>query len=98
MAGDSSMDTRGAGAAAPNDSSTAPLSARDRAALDRARGTRLPLILVLLSLAFAVLLPQLSQRRITTLRNEVNLYADPARQRLTATQLYLMRGVGQRRG
>lgn len=98
MAGDSSMDTRGPGAAAPSDSTTAPLSAGDQAALDRGRGTRLPLVFVLLSLTFAVLLPQLSQRRTTRLRNEVNLYADPARQRLTAIQLYLTRGVTFRRG
>lgn len=98
MAGDSSMDTRGPGAAAPSNSSTAPLSARDRAALERARGTRLPLVLVLLSLTFAVLLPQLSQRRTTRLRNEINLFADPARQRLTLVQLYLTRGVTYRRG
>src|SRR5262249_420625 len=55
------------------------------------------LVFVLISLALAVLLPQLSQRRITALRNEVNLYADPARQRVTAIQLYLAKGIGQRR-
>jgi PAS domain S-box-containing protein len=84
-------------AAAFNEASNASLSPRDRAALDRTRGTWLPLVFVLLSLALAVLLPQLSQRRITALRNEVNLYADPARQRVATIQLYLTRGIAQRR-
>jgi PAS domain S-box-containing protein len=79
------------------DASNASLSPRDRAALNRARATWLPLVFVLLSLALAVLLPQLSQRRITTLRNEVNLYADPARQRVADIQLHLARGIAQRR-
>src|SRR6185312_11662035 len=90
------MDRRGSAPPTPTESSG--LSARDRAALARGRGTRLPLILVLLSLTFAVVLPQLSQRRVTTLRNEINLYADPAHQELTAIQLYLTRGAQQRRG
>ena len=94
------METRGLGGppTAPNESSASHLSAGDRAALAKATGTRLPLVLVLLSLAFAVLLPQLSQHRVAALRNEVNSYADPARQELTAVQLYLTRGGQQRRG
>jgi PAS domain S-box-containing protein len=94
------MDIRGLGAppTAPSESSTAQLSAGDRDALARARGTRLPLVLVLIALTFAVLLPQLSQRRVTALRNEINAFADPARQELTAIQLYLTRGGQQRRG
>jgi hypothetical protein len=31
------------------------------------------------------------------IRNEVNLYADPARQRVANIQLYLTRGIAQRR-
>ncbi len=94
------MDTRGLGAPPPaaSESSTSDLSARDRATLAQPRGTRLPLVLVLLSLAFAVLLPQLSQHRVNAIRNEINLYADPARQELTAIQLFLTRGAQQRRG
>jgi PAS domain S-box-containing protein len=91
------MERRGQAPTDSYDGPTSPLSSRDQAALKRARGTRLPLVFVLLSLAFAVVLPQLSQRRVRTLRDEINLYADPARQQLTAIQLYLTRGVTQRR-
>lgn len=84
-------------AAAAPDHAGASLSPRDRATLNRARGTWLPLVFVVLSLALAVLLPQLSQRRINALRNEVNLFADPARQRVADIQLYLTRSIAQRR-
>ena len=83
--------------AAINEASNAALSPHDRATLTRARGTWLSLVFVLLSLGLAVLLPQLSNRRITALRSEVNLYADPARQRVAVIQLYLSRGISQRR-
>jgi len=89
------MEPRGQEPTGTHDATTSPLSERERAALERARGTRLPLVFVLVSLAFAVLLPQLSQRRVRTLRDEVNLYADPARQQLTAIQLYMTRGATQ---
>src|SRR4051812_13539747 len=94
------MNTRGLGAGPPepSGSSTSPLSEQDRAVIARARGTRLPTVFVLLSLAFAVLLPQLSQRRVAKLRNEISGYTDPARQRLTSVQLYLTRGAAQQRG
>src|SRR4051812_31338417 len=96
-AGGSLMERRVQEPSTTDDRSTSALSPRDRAALSRARGTRLPLVFVLVSLAFAVLLPQLSQRRVRTLHDEINLYADPARQELTAIQLYLTRGTTQRR-
>jgi PAS domain S-box-containing protein len=99
MAGTGSLrGTPGTAAGRRETSTTAPLSERERAALRRARGTRLPLVVVLLCLALAVLLPQLTHRRVATLRDEVNLYADPARQRLTQVQLDLAHGAGQRRG
>ena len=75
-----------------------PLSSRERDALRRGRGTWLPLVLVLLSLALAVLLPRLTQRRIARLRNDINEVADPARLRIAEIELDLASEGSQRRG
>ena len=87
--------------AAPNGdvpSSAIPLSTSERDALQRGRGTWLPLVLVILSLGLAVLLPRLTQRHIGRLRNDINTVADPARLRVTEIQLDLALEGSQRRG
>src|ERR1051326_2849545 len=75
-----------------------PLSSRERDVLRRGRGTWLPLVLVLLSLALAVVLPRLTQRRIARLRNDINEVADPARLRIAEIELDLALEGSQRRG
>lgn len=72
------------------------LSEREREELRR--GTRLPLILVIVTLVVAVLLPRFSQRRVARLRDEINNLADPARLRVTGIQLDLALQGAQRRG
>ena len=72
------------------------LSSTDRKALQR--GTRLPLILVLVTLLIAVALPRFTQRRVGRLRDEINNFADPARLRVTDIQLQLALQGSQRRG
>ena len=62
-----SDDPPGSHPTAPSSAEAPPLSPKERTKLRRARGTRLPLVLVLLSLAFAILLPRVTQRRITRL-------------------------------
>src|SRR5689334_16705803 len=73
-----------------------PLSSSERDALRR--GTRLPLILVLVTLVLAVLLPRFTQRRIARLRDDINNFADPARLRVTDVQLQFALEGSQRRG
>jgi signal transduction histidine kinase len=63
-----------------------------------ARGTRLPLVLVLASLSLAIVVPRFSQRRIADLREEINNLADPARLRTTEIQLALAHEGSARRG
>lgn len=75
----------------------ATLTETERQALRRA-GTRLPLVLVVLALTFAILLPRFTQRRVTALRNEINQAAEPARQRLLEIQLDLAIEASSRRG
>src|SRR5256885_3027227 len=83
------MHDKGLGAEreASSRSETPSLSTTERKELWRSTGTRLPLVLVLLSLALAMLLPRLVQRRITRLRNEINQLAEPARQHVLEIQL-----------
>ena len=73
-----------------------PLSTSERDALRR--GTRKPLIFVLVTLLLALLLPQFTQRRVAVLRDDINNFADPARLRLTDIQLQLALQGSQRRG
>lgn len=75
---------------------TPALSSRERDELRR--GTRLPLILVVVTLVLAVLLPRVTQRRVSRLRDEINNIADPARLRVTGVQLELALQGSQRRG
>jgi signal transduction histidine kinase len=79
-------------------STSEALSSKERDQLRRARGTRLPVIVVVLSLALAILLPRVSERRIERLRNEINDVADPARLRIAQIQLAIARESSQRRG
>jgi signal transduction histidine kinase len=72
------------------------LSGREREELRR--GTRLPLILVIVALVLAILLPHFTERRVTRLRDEINNLADPARLRVTGIQLELALQGSQRRG
>jgi signal transduction histidine kinase len=72
------------------------LSSTERRTLQR--GTRLPLILVLVTLLIAVVLPRFTQRRVDRLRDEINNFADPARLRVTDIQLQLALQGSQRRG
>src|SRR5215471_8250924 len=78
--------------------STAPLSTWERDQLRRARGSRLPLVVVVLSLALAIVLPRVAERRIERLRNEINDVADPARLRVAQIQLEIALEASQRRG
>ena len=78
--------------------SSAPLSTWERDQIRRARGTRLPLVVVVLSLALAIVLPRLGERRIERLRNEINDVADPARLRIAQIQLEIALEASQRRG
>lgn len=64
----------------------------------RARGTRLPLVLVLVLLASALLLPYVAQGRINRLRDEINLVAEAARARTAEIQLDLALEAAARRG
>ncbi|MDB4887108.1 MAG: two-component hybrid sensor and regulator [Gemmatimonadetes bacterium] len=75
-----------------------PLSARDRAALRHGGGTRLPVVFVLVSLALALLVPRVAQRRVNALRDNINLVAEPARSRVAAIQLDLALEAAARRG
>jgi signal transduction histidine kinase len=63
-----------------------------------AKGARLPFILVLFSLISAIVLPRLAENRVTSLRNEINDVADPARLRVTDILLDLALQASQRRG
>lgn len=78
--------------------SSEPLSTSERDQLRRARGTRLPLVVVVLSLALAIVLPRIGDRRIERLRNEINDVADPARLRVAQIQLEIALEASQRRG
>lgn len=75
-----------------------PLSGRERDALVRGKGGWLPLVLVVFSLAVAILLPRLTQRHIARLRDDINNVADPARLRITEIELDLALEGSQRRG
>lgn len=75
-----------------------PLSTSERDELRRGKGTRLPLILVLLALGLAIVIPRLTHRRIAELRNDINNVADPARLRVTEIQLEMALEGSQRRG
>lgn len=55
-------------------------------------------MLVILSLAFALAIPRVAQRRITHFRNEINDAADPARLNLAEIQLEIAIQASQRRG
>jgi signal transduction histidine kinase len=81
----------------PNPSIT-PLSAVERDALRRGKGSRLPFFFVLVSLTFAIALPRIAQRRIDRLRNEINGVANPARLDLTEIQRDIALEASQRRG
>lgn len=61
-------------------------------------GTWLPFVLVLFSLISAIVLPRLAENRVTSLRNEINDVADPARLRVTDILLDLALQASQRRG
>ena len=78
--------------------SATPLSSLERDQLRRARGTRLPLVVVIVSLALAILLPRLSEHRTARLRTEINDLADPARLRIAQIQLEIALEASQRRG
>ncbi|HKW46523.1 MAG TPA: HAMP domain-containing sensor histidine kinase [Gemmatimonadaceae bacterium] len=52
----------------------------------------------MLSLALAIVLPRLAERRIARLRNEINDVADPARLRVAQIQLEIALEASQRRG
>jgi PAS domain S-box-containing protein len=82
----------------PLSQSTTPLSSEEREELRRTRGSRLPLVFVVISLAISIALPRFSVRRITRLRNEVTSVVDPARLHLTEIQLDLALEGTQRRG
>ena len=90
--------TNKAPASSPTPLDPPPLSSRERDVLRRGKGTWLPLVLVLLSLALAVLLPRLTQGRIARLRNDINDVADPARLRIAEIELDLAMEGSQRRG
>jgi signal transduction histidine kinase len=55
-------------------------------------------VVVVLSLALAILLPPLSERRIARLRSEINDVADPARLHVAQIQLEIVLEESQRRG
>jgi len=74
------------------------LSHRERNALYRTTSTRLPLVLVVASLAIALLVPRLAQRRVNRLRDDINLFADPARTDVAAIELDLALEAAARRG
>ena len=78
--------------------SATPLSSLERDQLRRARGTRLPLVVVIVSLALAILLPRISEHRTARLRTEINDLADPARLRIAQIQLEIALEASQRRG
>jgi signal transduction histidine kinase len=69
----------------------------ERADLRRGKGSRLPLVFVLVSLTFAIALPHLTQRRITRFRNEINGLANPALLNLAGIQRDLALEASQRR-
>ena len=83
---------------APVAPSGAPLSTWERDQLRRARGSRLPLVVVVISLALAIALPRVGERRTERLRNEINDVADPARLRVAQIQLEIALEASQRRG
>src|ERR1051326_6214929 len=78
--------------------SSIPNSPKVQSLVRTVRGTRLPLLLVIVSLAFAILVPRLTQHRIARLRNEINDLADPARLLTMEIQLALAHGGSARRG
>src|ERR687883_255060 len=82
----------------PLTSPATPLSSRERDDLRRTRATRIPVVVVVLSLALAILLPRLAEQRIERLRNEINDVADPARLRVAQIQLEIALEASQRRG
>jgi len=86
------------GAPAPDTVRHSPLSPRERAALRHVTRTRLPLLLVLVSLGLALVVPRLAERRVIRLREEINAVAEPARARLAAIQLDLALEAAARRG
>ena len=74
------------------------LSGPERQRLKRGRETWLPLGFVVLTLAFAVVVPRLAERRITRLRDEINDGAIPAHQRASEIELHLALAAAQLRG
>jgi PAS domain S-box-containing protein len=84
--------------AGSGDAADVALSRRERQRLYPRTGTRLPVILVLICLALALLVPHLAQRRINRLRDEINLVADPARGDVAAIALDLALESAARRG
>jgi signal transduction histidine kinase len=56
------------------------------------------LVVVVTSLALAIVLPRLGERRIERLRSEINDVADPARLRIAQIQLEIALEASQRRG
>jgi signal transduction histidine kinase len=82
----------------PPQSQVAPLSIGEREQLRRGSGSRVPLGLVLLALAFAIALPRLTERRIARLRDEINNVAIPARQLVAQIPTELALEAAQRRG
>jgi signal transduction histidine kinase len=66
--------------------------------LRREGGTWLAFILVVMSLISAIVLPRLAENRVTSLRNQINDIADPARLRVTDILLDMALQASQRRG
>ena len=66
--------------------------------LRREGGTWLAFILVVMSLISAIVLPRLAENRVTSLRNQINDVADPARLRVTDILLDMALQASQRRG
>jgi PAS domain S-box-containing protein len=82
----------------PAGTGAARLTHGERNALYRTTSTRLPLVLVVASLALALLVPRLAQRRVNRLRDDINLFADPARTDVAAIELDLALEAAARRG
>lgn len=80
------------------DRATTPLTAQERAELHTVRGSRTPLVLVLVSLTLAMIVPEVADRRISGLRHEINEVAEPARARVAEIQLDIALEAAARRG
>lgn len=75
-----------------------PVALSERERDELRRGTRLPLIFVVITFVVAIVLPRFSHDRVARLRDEINNIADPARLRVTGIQLELALQGSQRRG